>query len=636
MAGKLQNEDFKTESELTSAGGSASQLLNDTKIWVTGNSINKTLDDAIVDGDIGGGSGGGGSLDIFKQQNLEDLDATSYDDSGNNATFNNGGTLDGTLADETTNPISGSQSGKYTAGSSSTNDWFTVETITLDDKQKGVDVGVTLYADMSSMSSDVRFVVYDETNSEVITDSLDILEADTGLSRYEFKVFIPSSTATISYGFHMVDAPTNNDSFIFDDIEFSADPFVFKELIEEQEIVASAAQNTLLDRNAQVRFDSGDFTKTGANIISIEDDSGNTRTKFVANKKCVLKVAWAPISGASGEISEISKFNSAGANQFTHRSVSAGASGEYHGATASYVLDKDEFVTVGTSGTVQNGAGAYKLVMVAQAESENIVTPAKSIKQYSEADGDFTVTGTNWTTTRAVAVPYKTSEGIWRMTLNIQGTFSSGVTSETLTISGVTFKSSFFQALAVENTFNDGVRSRANGGGGTLDIGGNSSSSNWRVSGDVELDSQPTWAEDTSNKFLAAIPHQIKYQTKKLTSDVTTDTTVSDLTFNNLTIGKKYRVFLQARFEVNGDAGAFVQIKHDGSIIGSVGAGHTDATGEFFHVSTDAIFEASATTLTFDTVSIAASSALGGNDDFNQTYARLEELASAVEVSEWT
>jgi hypothetical protein len=52
MAGKLQNEDFKTEVELTGAGGSKDQLLNDTKIYITGNSINKTLDDAVIDGDM--------------------------------------------------------------------------------------------------------------------------------------------------------------------------------------------------------------------------------------------------------------------------------------------------------------------------------------------------------------------------------------------------------------------------------------------------------------------------------------------------------------------------------------------------------------------------------------------------------
>lgn len=53
--GKLQNEDFKTLAELTGAGGSSSQLLNDSKVYVTANGINKQLSQAITDGDIGGG-----------------------------------------------------------------------------------------------------------------------------------------------------------------------------------------------------------------------------------------------------------------------------------------------------------------------------------------------------------------------------------------------------------------------------------------------------------------------------------------------------------------------------------------------------------------------------------------------------
>jgi hypothetical protein len=60
MAGKIQKQDVKTEAELIAAGASASSLINDTQIYVTASGINKTLDDAIVDGDIGGGGGGGG------------------------------------------------------------------------------------------------------------------------------------------------------------------------------------------------------------------------------------------------------------------------------------------------------------------------------------------------------------------------------------------------------------------------------------------------------------------------------------------------------------------------------------------------------------------------------------------------
>ena len=54
--GKLQNEDFKSEAELTDAGGAASQLLNDTKIYVTALGLNKTLDDAITAGDFASGA----------------------------------------------------------------------------------------------------------------------------------------------------------------------------------------------------------------------------------------------------------------------------------------------------------------------------------------------------------------------------------------------------------------------------------------------------------------------------------------------------------------------------------------------------------------------------------------------------
>lgn len=55
MAGKIQGADVKTEAELISAGAGASSLIKDTQIYVTASSINKTLDDAIIDGDIGGG-----------------------------------------------------------------------------------------------------------------------------------------------------------------------------------------------------------------------------------------------------------------------------------------------------------------------------------------------------------------------------------------------------------------------------------------------------------------------------------------------------------------------------------------------------------------------------------------------------
>jgi hypothetical protein len=76
MAGRLQNEDSKTLAELTGAGGTVAQLLNDTKIYVTANSLNKQLSAAITDGDIGGG-GGGGALEWVEAANAPTSDIES-------------------------------------------------------------------------------------------------------------------------------------------------------------------------------------------------------------------------------------------------------------------------------------------------------------------------------------------------------------------------------------------------------------------------------------------------------------------------------------------------------------------------------------------------------------------------------
>lgn len=57
MAGRIQNEDIRSAAELVSAGATAASLPNDDKIYVTANGVNKTLKQAILDGDIGGGGG---------------------------------------------------------------------------------------------------------------------------------------------------------------------------------------------------------------------------------------------------------------------------------------------------------------------------------------------------------------------------------------------------------------------------------------------------------------------------------------------------------------------------------------------------------------------------------------------------
>jgi hypothetical protein len=125
-------------------------------------------------------------------------------------------------------------------------------------------------------------------------------------------------------------------------------------------------------------------------------------------------------------------------------------------------------------------------------------------KTYSQAGGDFTVTGTNWTTTKALASPEKDTEGNWWLNFNILGTLSSLTSSLDLTLSGVTYDSgftSFGQAFSaymrsssaladrspsrarVNTTTTMGIASVA----GSFDI--------VSISGRVKLASKPTWAD---------------------------------------------------------------------------------------------------------------------------------------------
>jgi hypothetical protein len=109
-----------------------------------------------------------------------------------------------------------------------------------------------------------------------------------------------------------------------------------------------------------------------------------------------------------------------------------------------------------------------------------------------------TVSGTGYTNSRSVFIPYQMQDGTWRLKFNIYGNVSSSSrTSYTVSINGVTFKSGHKQSIS----------------GSSLDAGtginpGNAyaetttlyvyhstfTTDRYGFSGDVELESKPTWA----------------------------------------------------------------------------------------------------------------------------------------------
>jgi len=106
----------------------------------------------------------------------------------------------------------------------------------------------------------------------------------------------------------------------------------------------------------------------------------------------------------------------------------------------------------------------------------------------------LTVTGPSWTTSRAVGIPYLTLDGQWRLRINIRGTIPTN-TALVISIAGVVFSNAAGSQVINISTDNfNGFVATVVAGTGNITMNSVTSDTIWGVSGDVELESKPTFA----------------------------------------------------------------------------------------------------------------------------------------------
>ena len=383
------------------------------------------------------GSGGGG-LDVFHTEDFESNGASDFT-TGNAATVDAAGTgtLDGTLADETSAPFSADASLKYTMGSTSANDFFLQDAdIDIELKQTSNDVGVSFYYTYNGDDSDLRFFALDQDDAE-LTDSIDYLEAASTPTRFSTSFYIPAGTTGIRYGFQVV---TGNSAkiFIVDDIELSLNPFVYKNLVDPRAVVIAAGNG-----GESITADVTDipFTEVedelglwdGDSFTAAEDGdyliTGNIG--FTAAKSGVVSMY---VDGSSAK--RIGRANSDGDVLFV----------------VNQHLSASDVVTIrfSASGTLINSTTNHHIHIQKIPEStEHVVTPAKSnINNFSALianNGTATITsqgGVNASGQNAIASVNQTGTG------NVDIVFTSGFFTEKPTAI-VTMNDSLNRYLAV-------------------------------------------------------------------------------------------------------------------------------------------------------------------------------------------
>jgi len=135
-------------------------------------------------------------------------------------------------------------------------------------------------------------------------------------------------------------------------------------------------------------------------------------------------------------------------------------------------------------------------------------------------------------------------------------------------------------------------------------------------------------------------PEPLKTQTKYLTSNFTSGTAVTDLTFSNLTVGQWYRADCQFIMVVNdgtGDPSIDIRASHDSIDLSRsfvlMDNGTTTADGGGSAPSFN--FQATASTLIFTAVSVSVDSYLEGSSDKLGTFVVLSEIQPQQETTEW-
>lgn len=223
-------------------------------------------------------------------------------------------------------------------------------------------------------------------------------------------------------------------------------------------------------------------------------------------------------AGASQIIEAIQKGNAVGPGMYVQRAINDTPAvygdrvlilAEQGVLIASYPeLDAATYVGDANNTTVASAGGKFYRSSDAGGSTPNIAGPylqlpaqpePKFLKQYLGDGTDFTVTGgAGFSLIDAKAIPYKTLDGAWRLIFTISYNQSSSSIAD-INASGVTSKNStgFFQAFtATSDTVTTCTASRIAANGNAFVSRFTAAVTAAYISGDIELDSKPTWAED--------------------------------------------------------------------------------------------------------------------------------------------
>ncbi len=369
------------------------------------------------------GAGGGGGLDTFHTEDFGTTVAADFT-TGSAATVDAAGTgtLDGAVDDETLIPISGDASLSYTQGVSSVNDFFLQDAdISIELKQGANDAGVSFYYIYSGgADDDIRFFVLDQDDVE-LTSSTEYLKSVSTATRFTTAFYIPAGTTGIRYGFQVVSS-SNGAALLVDDFELSLNPFVYKNLVEENSLRVTTG-NGYGSTATKIRR----FTTIEEHIGSAISytDSSTDGASFTINTSGLYTISFSDCFGGGANLGVSRNASSLTTDVASlavgERLAIEGTSGGSEPASFAITkyLNAGDIIRPHTDGATEAVPAYASFSISSQISTEYVVTPAKSnITDWTA----YTPIITGFGTPTSVAFEYRQVGDSYEM----RGGFTSG------------------------------------------------------------------------------------------------------------------------------------------------------------------------------------------------------------------
>jgi len=343
---------------------------NDDKLYVLDENGNETSV----------GSGGGGSLNFYEKGDA-DLAQVGEFSQGSDPTFGNGGASSSTFALTATNPARGTKSFEMTLNgtpSASNNDYVRSELIPIPLGYRGQFLTINLRYNYDGLNDDIKFVVRDETNSVIITDTTEKFEKYTnsnGYKEFSFVVYVAQSCANLSVGPQVVSHAAGSEVLKWDDVLVTPDLTRSTSLKDDTEIISYTGFLTRSGNDVQLASVLEDTSK---GLLAHTSNAGGTRIQIL--KDCYIAVTYNCSTLSGINLSQIVLFNDTPViEQYSIDQEGSGGIAWAKSTSLNAYVKAGYELRVRTSVNVDNnGATNFTCIATPLSSTEHILTPAKT------------------------------------------------------------------------------------------------------------------------------------------------------------------------------------------------------------------------------------------------------------------